>query len=209
MAVTSRPYGGALSSLLSGEINWLGSDIKAALVSGGYVPNMDLDRFFRVRPWAVTGAYVVGDVVRPLASPNGHVYRATVAGTSGSTEPVWPTAAGATVVDGGVTWAEAGRRDAPFFEAVGTGYTAGGKSLTGKTTAYDAATKTLRADAADVVWNPSTLTARFAIFYRDTGDPTTSPLLCVWDLGANQSSANGEFLLALHVNGLINLVAQQ
>lgn len=207
MAVTSRPYGLALRSLMTGEISWVAHDIKAALVSGGYVPNEDKDRYWRAAPWAVSGAYVVGDVRRPTA-PNGRVYQVTVAGTAGGTEPVWPTTAGGTVTDGTVTWAEDGLRDAPYFEAVGSGYTAGGKLLTNKTLTYDAATNKLVVDADDVTWNPSTITARWVVFYRDTGDPTTSPLLCRWDLGADTSSANAEFLLMLHASGLLNLVAQ-
>jgi hypothetical protein len=41
---------------------------------------------------------------------NGHFYRITAhtTGITGSTEPTWPTGAGATVVDGGVTWTESG-----------------------------------------------------------------------------------------------------
>lgn len=53
-------------------------------------------------------AYAVGDVVRPAAG-NGHLYKCIVAGTSAGTPPTFPTVAGQTVADGGVTWAEAGR----------------------------------------------------------------------------------------------------
>jgi hypothetical protein len=54
-----------------------------------------------------TTAYALGDVVVPSA-PNGHVYEATVAGTTGAGAVTWPTTEGATVVDGTVTWTEAG-----------------------------------------------------------------------------------------------------
>jgi hypothetical protein len=53
--------------------------------------------------WAATTAYVVGDIRKPTVY-NGRRYEATVAGTSGGSEPTWPTTIGATVVDGGVTW---------------------------------------------------------------------------------------------------------
>jgi hypothetical protein len=36
--------------------------------------------------------------------PNGKAYKAAIAGTTGATEPVWPTTVGQTVVDGTVTW---------------------------------------------------------------------------------------------------------
>lgn len=62
--------------------------------------------------WAVqranSTAYALGDVVRPAAG-NGFLYKAVAAGTSGGSVPIYPTTYGATVVDGGVTWAMFGR----------------------------------------------------------------------------------------------------
>jgi hypothetical protein len=55
-----------------------------------------------------TEAYALGELVTP-ATPNGFFYVATVGGTSGGTVPVFPTTIGATVVDGTVTWTNAGR----------------------------------------------------------------------------------------------------
>ncbi len=48
-----------------------------------------------------------GDTVIPL-TPNGHCYECVQSGTSGTTEPVWPTASGARVTDNTVTWQENG-----------------------------------------------------------------------------------------------------
>jgi len=48
-------------------------------------------------------AYLLGDVVRPVAT-NGFIYRATTAGTTAAGLPTYPTVLGQTVVDGGVTW---------------------------------------------------------------------------------------------------------
>lgn len=53
--------------------------------------------------WVASTAYALGAAVRPTAR-NAFVYEATVAGSSGAAEPAWPTTAGATVVDGTVTW---------------------------------------------------------------------------------------------------------
>lgn len=53
--------------------------------------------------WAPTTPYSLGAAVRPVAR-NNFVYEATVGGTSGGTQPTFPTTPGATVVDGGVTW---------------------------------------------------------------------------------------------------------
>jgi len=50
--------------------------------------------------WAATTAYVAGNLV---LDTNGNTQRCATAGTTGA-GPVWPTALGATVVDGTVTW---------------------------------------------------------------------------------------------------------
>ena len=60
------------------------------------------------KPWLATTAYVLPDVVHPVdQTANNHWYEVTVAGTSGATEPVFPTD-GTTVVDGTVTWLDKG-----------------------------------------------------------------------------------------------------
>lgn len=61
--------------------------------------------------WAVTTAYTqravqdarIGSVVEPT-TPNGWWYEATTGGTSGGSEPTWPTTEGGTVTDETVTW---------------------------------------------------------------------------------------------------------
>lgn len=53
--------------------------------------------------WAATTAYVLGNRVEPT-TPNTYVYEVTTAGTSGGSEPTWPTVIGSTVVDGTVVW---------------------------------------------------------------------------------------------------------
>lgn len=57
-------------------------------------------------PWAAATAKIVGEFVSPTrANRNGNRYECTTAGTThATTEPTWPTTAGATVVDDGVTW---------------------------------------------------------------------------------------------------------
>lgn len=60
--------------------------------------------------WAGTHAYIEGDIVIPITVPDPdveHRFVATVAGTSGGSEPTWPTD-GTTVTDGGVTWLDVG-----------------------------------------------------------------------------------------------------
>jgi hypothetical protein len=63
--------------------------------------------FARTRFWAASETVVLNEVRFPT-TPNGHLYKCTTAGTTGSTEPTWPTGPGATVTDGGVVWTEVG-----------------------------------------------------------------------------------------------------
>lgn len=73
-------------------------------------------------------------------------------------------------------------------EVTGTGYTAGGVALTGRTVAYDAGSNTLVLDADDPTWDPATITARVIVFYKDTGTAATSPLLAYAVFDADVSS---------------------
>lgn len=81
-----------------------------------------------------------------------------------------------------------------FFSSVtnelttANGYTAGGAVLGTKTTAYLSADKQTALRAANTVWTPAageTLTARYAVVYRDTGSAATSPLIMLLDFGVN------------------------
>lgn len=53
--------------------------------------------------WQASTTYAAGARVRPI-SHTGFYFVCTGAGASGINEPAWPTTAGATVTDGGVTW---------------------------------------------------------------------------------------------------------
>jgi lysophospholipase L1-like esterase len=54
--------------------------------------------------WAAATAYPVSRVRSPTVA-NGFVYQVVQAGTTGGTEPVWPTTAGQTVTDNTIIWA--------------------------------------------------------------------------------------------------------
>lgn len=53
--------------------------------------------------WASLTAKAAGDIVRPSTTSGWH-YRCTTAGTTGASEPNWPTAEGLTIEDGSATW---------------------------------------------------------------------------------------------------------
>ena len=56
--------------------------------------------------WAASTSFSVGDVRRATTTQNsGLVFKCTTAGTSGSSEPAWPTDIGSTITDNSVVWA--------------------------------------------------------------------------------------------------------
>jgi hypothetical protein len=57
--------------------------------------------------WKSSHVYVVGEIVTPTTR-NLHKYRVTTAGTSGASEPTFPTGSGATVTNGSVVFTENG-----------------------------------------------------------------------------------------------------
>ena len=55
--------------------------------------------------WQASNSYAVGNIVRATAVQDfGLVFQCTTAGTSGATQPAWPTLIDSTTVDGSVTW---------------------------------------------------------------------------------------------------------
>lgn len=88
-------------------------------------------------------------------------------------------------------------------EATGTGYTAGGAALSGKTVTYDATNNVTVLDADDVTWANSTITARYAVIYSDAGASDGDKVLLGYvDFGVNQSSTNGNFTITWDASGI-------
>jgi len=78
--------------------------------------------------------------------------------------------------------------------ATGGGYSAGGKSLTGKSVSYDAAANEYNLLAADLSWGPgATFQTRYGVVFE--WDTTDKFLWALLDFGALQDITNGTFLL--------------
>lgn len=86
-------------------------------------------------------------------------------------------------------------------EVSGTGYTAGGETLTSLSLTQSAGTITF--DAADVTWASSTITARGAVIYDDT--VLNDPLICYIDFGSDQSSSSGDFVISFNASGIFTI----
>jgi len=87
------------------------------------------------------------------------------------------------------------------------GYTAGGSTLAGKATTVDTVNDRAVFDANDVSWTlTGPITFRYAVMYKDTGNPATSPVIMVEDFGAGGVTAPaGTLTLQFNANGIIHL----
>lgn len=90
-------------------------------------------------------------------------------------------------------------------EVSGTGYSAGGEALANKSVTQDNTDNEGVFDADDVTWAASTITARGAFLYKDTGVAATSPLICYFDFTTDKSSSSGNFTLQWDAEGILNL----
>lgn len=85
-------------------------------------------------------------------------------------------------------------------EISGTGYTAGGEAITGKTVTQGATTKF---DGTDTPWTSATFTAYHGVVYDDTH--ATNDLIAGIDFGGAKTVASGTFTIQWHADGIITL----
>jgi hypothetical protein len=77
-------------------------------------------------------------------------------------------------------------------EVSGTGYSAGGNTLTISTNPTSSGT-TAFLDFADTTWSTATITARGAVIYL--ADGATDPAVAVLDFGSDKTSTAGDFTI--------------
>lgn len=88
-------------------------------------------------------------------------------------------------------------------EISGTGYSAGGKAITGLNPALTNDSGIMKYDIDDLAWASATFTARGAVMYLDA--LTNDPLLAAWTFGADITATAGTFTIAWHSTGLIRV----
>jgi hypothetical protein len=91
----------------------LGAGITPALLDGGPLAVIQpwqntWSANANIPSWIANINVQQGQSVQPSAGANGHIYIAQNSGTTGATEPTFPTTSGATVTDGQIVWQEAG-----------------------------------------------------------------------------------------------------
>lgn len=89
--------------------------------------------------------------------------------------------------------------------ANGNGYTTKGVSLSSKAVSIDTTNDLAYFDAADVTWSTSTITARYALIWKNTGTNTQSPLVGYVDFGSDKTSDNGNFVITWSSAGILKL----
>ena len=89
-------------------------------------------------------------------------------------------------------------------EVTGDGYTAGGETLTTKTVTVNG-TGVVTFDADDVIWFEGAtgfINARFPVFYKDTGNPATSPLFVFHDFTVDRDNDDNDLQLVISTLGI-------
>ena len=87
-------------------------------------------------------------------------------------------------------------------EVVGTGYTAGGGTLTNVTPV--SSSTTAFTSFANLSFTTATITARGALIYNDTA--ATDPSVCVLDFGADKTSTAGTFTIVFPAADATNAI---
>lgn len=80
-------------------------------------------------------------------------------------------------------------------EVSGTGYTAGGNTLTGATVSLSGTTAYV--DFSDTTWTTATITARGALIYNSS---KSNKAIAVLDFGADKTSTAGSFTVQFPTN---------
>lgn len=86
-------------------------------------------------------------------------------------------------------------------EVSGTGYSAGGNTLTNVTPVLSGTTAIL--DFADTTWSTSTITARGALIYNSTN---SNRAVAILDFGSDKSSSAGDFTIVFPVADASNAI---
>lgn len=90
--------------------------------------------------------------------------------------------------------------------AAGNGYVSGGQLITSKSVLWTPATNVFSLLGANVTWDPSSVSANFAVLYDDSPATTaTKPLISYVDFGGTVTSANGPFKVTWDAAGLVNV----
>jgi hypothetical protein len=92
-------------------------------------------------------------------------------------------------------------------EITGTGYTAGGATVSSPTFAAGGSNNSVATwtSSTNPSWTTATFTANQAVFYESSA--STNQLICFWDFGGAVSVTGGTFTLSINASGLLTATA--
>lgn len=86
-------------------------------------------------------------------------------------------------------------------ESSGTGYTAGGATIS--SISWTRSSNIITLDFADVSWPNSSITARYGALYDDTH--ADDPLIVCFDLGSELTSVSDTFAIQFNASGILTV----
>jgi hypothetical protein len=89
--------------------------------------------------------------------------------------------------------------------STGSGYTAGGATLTKTGDKWSRSAGTVTFSADNPSWTSATFTCRYAVIYDDTPTSPADPLVCLFDFGSDQSVSAGTFTIQFNASGILTL----
>lgn len=118
---------------------------------------------------------------------------------------IWSAGAGAPdVTSTGVQFvSNITTNDATCVEMSATGYARQAPSPTGSVSFSGATAIWVLPDITFSQNASGFTTGRYAVIFKDTGSDATSPIICICDLGSNQSVQTGDLVLKSPAGGLI------
>ena len=103
-------------------------------------------------------------------------------------------------------WNDVSAYDVDEVGAV-TGYTSGGKAIgTTEMTTTGGSGKVVKFSAgATCVWTSATLTASYAVIYKEAASAATSPLIAYLNFGTDVPAVAGDFTITWHTDGIATI----
>jgi len=96
--------------------------------------------------------------------------------------------------------------DVSASEVVGAGYTASGAAIANISATMDATNDLAYIDGDDSEWTSATLAdLRYAVLWKATTDPATSPLIGYVNFGADKTLTDGTFTITWATAGIMKI----
>jgi len=200
MAVTANWFRQALKLALNKEIDFDTDVIRCMLTTSSYTPNLDTHDYVDDVDNEVAGA---GYVAEGAALAN-----AAVTYTAAASLTAWQASTAYVVGD----LVRKATTNGHVYRCIVAGTsdsgeptwpTVGGQTVADNTVTWaECGAGVIKLDADDVSWASSTITARYAVIYVDTGTTSTSALIVLINFGEDKSSSNGTFQITFDADGI-------